>query len=39
MAAGAAKEGGTPAWALRALLLAFVLPIIIVVIGRLTEWV
>lgn len=39
MAAGAAREGGTPAWTLRAVLLAFVLPIALVVVARLLEWI
>ena len=38
LAAGAAKEGGTPAWVLRLLVVAFVLPIVLVVLGRATEW-
>ena len=38
MAAGAAKEGGTPAWSLRGLLAAFLVPIVIVAVARLLEW-
>ncbi|HWL37356.1 MAG TPA: hypothetical protein VNQ77_14325 [Frankiaceae bacterium] len=38
MAAGAAKEGGTPAWTLRALLFAFALPAVVILVGRLAEW-
>jgi hypothetical protein len=38
MAAGAAKEGGTPEWVLRGLLAAFLIPILIILVARLTEW-
>jgi hypothetical protein len=40
MAAAAARkeDDTTPAWVLRLVLAAFVVPIVLVVIGRLTEW-
>ena len=38
LAAGAAKEGGTPAWTMRALAAVFVLPIVFVLVSRLVEW-
>ena len=38
LAAGAAREGGGSAWMMRALLAAFVLPILVIVVGRVTAW-
>lgn len=38
MAYGAKQEGGTPEWTFRALLALFLIPVAIILVARLTEW-